>query len=485
MGAIPKPDGTVRPIHDGTHFVQVNNHIEIQDQLQYPGPHEAAGVIRETLDTRQACFCISADIEAAHRLVKVRERDHPLLACKANSSSKTLWVNKVGAFGISSAPFWWTRLFSIIGRMVSFLMLDSWCLQLVYVDDLHISVAGPEKFVWLWMILAAYEVLGTPFSYRKFKGGLSVEFVGFYLDYKEVTLGVITRRGEWLLNFIREMAQSKYTISMRRFAEFLGRLAFVARVVVWLKPFLSPLYSWSAVLDKGTVATAPKLVRLVLHFIGRQLERCEFRYTCRRPKKLLDERLRTDAKCEVGLVVLGGHEVSSGRWFSVDVRCSDMPCLFKSDGQCQWASGPAELLATLVGLKAFGYLDKKEGFDLVPVVLRAGTDNRANEALVSKASTTKWPLTLVNMQLAEHLLRSNLHLDLRWRPRDENTLADDLTNKKFENFCADKRVDVSLESVGVEFIQQLWQVRGEFLDKAAWEVRSDLSNKAAFEKSDW
>ena len=174
-------------------------------------------------------------------------------------------------------------------------MMNSWCLQFVYVDDLHISVAGVEKFQWLCMILAAYEVLGTPFSYRKFKGGLSVEFVGFYLDYREMTLGVIARRGEWLLNFIREMAQSKYVISMRRFAEFPGRMAFVARVVIWLKPFLSPLYSWSAALDKGTVATAPKLVRLVLHFIGRQLERCEFRYTCRRPKKLLDERFRTDA----------------------------------------------------------------------------------------------------------------------------------------------------------------------------------------------
>jgi len=155
LGAIPKPDGTVRPIHDGTHYVQVNNHIEIQDQLQYPGPHEAAGVMRETLESKQSCFCISADIESAHRLVKIRECDHPLLACKADSSSKTIWVNTVGTFGISSAPFWWTRLFGIVGRMVAFIMGNAWCLQLVYVDDLHVSVAGEEKFHWLWMILAA------------------------------------------------------------------------------------------------------------------------------------------------------------------------------------------------------------------------------------------------------------------------------------------------------------------------------------------
>ena len=292
-----------------------------------------------------------------------------------------------------------------------------------------------------------------------------------------MTLGIIARRGEWLLNFIREMAQSKYVISMRRFAEFLGRMAFVARVVIWLKPCLSPLYSWSAALDKGTVATAPKLVRLILHFIGRQLEHCEFRYTCRRPKKLLDERFRTDAKCEVGLVALGGHEIVSGRWFSVDVTRDDMPCLFKSDGQSQWASGPAELLATLMGLKAFGDLDKEDGYDSVPV--------GANESLISKASTTKWPLALANMQVAEHLLKNNLLLDLRWRPRDENTLADDLTNKKFGKFDAGRRVEVSLDDVGIDFIRRLWQERGDFLDRSAWEVRSDGASKAAFEKSDW
>ena len=33
MGAIKKPDGSVRPIHDGTHFVQVNNGIQFTDKL--------------------------------------------------------------------------------------------------------------------------------------------------------------------------------------------------------------------------------------------------------------------------------------------------------------------------------------------------------------------------------------------------------------------------------------------------------------------
>ena len=71
---------------------------------------------------------------------------------------------------------------------------------------------------------------------------------------------------------------------MRRFNEFVGRLGFVARVLVWLKPFMAPLYAWSSVLDRISVATAPRLVSLVLRFLSGQLRDCTFVHTCRGPK---------------------------------------------------------------------------------------------------------------------------------------------------------------------------------------------------------
>ena len=71
MAAIVKPDGGVRPLHDATHSVMVNHSIKYQDQLQCPRLAEVAPVVREALETKEACFCVSADIRAAHRLVKV------------------------------------------------------------------------------------------------------------------------------------------------------------------------------------------------------------------------------------------------------------------------------------------------------------------------------------------------------------------------------------------------------------------------------
>eukprot|EP00435_Cladocopium_sp_Y103_P046899 s1608_g13.t1 len=79
MAAITKPDGSVRPLHDATHSVMVNHEIVYQDQIMCPGPPEIASVVREARETGEAAFCVSADIKAAHRLVKI--------SCKADSSS--------------------------------------------------------------------------------------------------------------------------------------------------------------------------------------------------------------------------------------------------------------------------------------------------------------------------------------------------------------------------------------------------------------
>lgn len=105
MAAISKPDGGIRPLHDATHSVKVNNSIVYQDKIQCPGPAEVATVVRETAEMKEAPFVVSADIKSAHRLVKVRKEDWGLLACRSDSSSTTVWLNTVGTFGVSSAPY--------------------------------------------------------------------------------------------------------------------------------------------------------------------------------------------------------------------------------------------------------------------------------------------------------------------------------------------------------------------------------------------
>ena len=101
LGAIGKPDGGARPIHDATHGVQVNNAIRIESQQAVPGPADLSYVVEEPIRRGEVPFCVSADVTAAHRLSKVREQDWPYLACRADDSSPTIWVNTVGTFGVS------------------------------------------------------------------------------------------------------------------------------------------------------------------------------------------------------------------------------------------------------------------------------------------------------------------------------------------------------------------------------------------------
>ena len=108
---------------------------------------------------------------------------------------------------------------------------------------------------------------------------------------------------------------------------------------------------------------------------------------------------------------------------------ADTPYLLESIGATQWASGNTGWQLWL----PFWILEEKSRWSHVSVALLAGPDNRSNEAFLLKASAACWPLQLVNMQLSAKLMKLQvklllLRLLLRWRPRDENTLADALTN---------------------------------------------------------
>jgi hypothetical protein len=104
-----------------------------------------------------------------------------------------------------------------------------------------------------------------------FRGGFSVEFVGFQMKYDTKEVGVSLRRGDWLRDWIVAASERRYVVVTRDFAEFLGRLGFVAQLLVWMKPYLSPLYAWSAATISSTVAKLPDTVFLTLKYILAEL----------------------------------------------------------------------------------------------------------------------------------------------------------------------------------------------------------------------
>ena len=146
-------------------------------------------------------------------------------------------------------------------------MAQRWTLQIIYVDDLHVVVVGPDRFKTLWLLLAAYEVAGAPFNYAKFKGGHEAEFVGYFLSYFDHRAGISERRCRWVLDWIASVQRDRWLVLGRNLAEFVGRMTFVGRLVGWVRPFLAPLYAWKAFLNRGTTARAPEAVYLSLCYL--------------------------------------------------------------------------------------------------------------------------------------------------------------------------------------------------------------------------
>ena len=140
---------------------------------------------------------LKADVSKAHRRFKVRRRDWGYQACRL--AEDELWLNLVGTFGIGTASYYWARLFGTVGRLTLYLLYDCILWQLIYADDTAWAAAGPNKCREIVMSLFFMVLLGTPFSWKKCRGGLEYEWVGYWLDWGRFELGISELRAQWLI----------------------------------------------------------------------------------------------------------------------------------------------------------------------------------------------------------------------------------------------------------------------------------------------
>ena len=103
--------GKKRMIHDATHGVRVNHRIRCRDKIRVPGAREKKQLLREMMEARQVAYSVVGDIAKAHWRFKHRLEEHGYLGCQIDASeeipgdpeSHTVYVNKVGTFGVSCA----------------------------------------------------------------------------------------------------------------------------------------------------------------------------------------------------------------------------------------------------------------------------------------------------------------------------------------------------------------------------------------------
>ena len=384
------------------------------------------------------------DIAKAHRRYKHAAKEHGYLACQVDAkeeipgdpASQTVYVNRVGTFGLSCASYWWTRIAACGLRLTYHLLGPNFPLDLLlYADDLEAMGRGPRGRRGIPLSYLFLATLGYPFKWAKTRGGFRVEWLGMETEYPTYKLGLSLKRATWLVEWLRLLARTGKT-EAKAFAQ-----------------------GWSsAVQGKPGALTLPTMVRVLCGWLA---DRLESGGRLQQPEPLLDGEAPlsffTDAKAEAGRAWVGGLlelvDGCQGPWFSLEVVESWAPWAF-AKGDPGKTIAALELLATLIGIRL--WVPDGDAKKTSRVAIRGYTDNQSNESLLKKAMTTKFSSTLVLMELAEELSAKNCELQLQWIRRDLNQLADDLTNENFANFDPNFRIDLKGETLE-------WRVLGRLL----------------------
>ena len=461
--------GKKRVIHDGTHDIRVNHRIKCRDKLRMPGGKEKKYLLRMFRRARDVVFSVIGDFGKAHRRFKYLEEEHGFLGCVVKEEENMIYVNKVGAFGIGSTPYWWGRISGAMVRLCHAVLGPGVPLELLlYADDLEVMSVGKEGrkgAVECYVVLAA---MGAPFKWEKQRGGMETEWIGLMTNYGDYSFGLSPRRAGWLADWIDKLTKEK-VVSPREFIAGLGRLGFAATALQWEKPFLGPLYTWaSAVLGQRGKVILPWAVMLILNWIGGRLRTGggmekvseEKGYTPGHPVIYTDARASDDDACLGGFLAVS-DDLKQCPWFSVRVDTTLAPWLFAKGGSPKRVIASLELLATLLAVKIWA----APGDSMMTARLKAFTDNRGNSFALKRGMSTKFPLALLIIELAEEMRARDLRVDLEWLRRDNNTDADDLSNEDWKKFNEEKRVCIDTKEVKWIILEELMKKGKELYDE--------------------
>ena len=138
-----------------------------------------------------------------------------------------------------------------------------------------------------------------------------MEWLGYWLDYGRFRLGISEGRAQWLVKWITDTL-TRGSVLVSNLSAALGRLGFAAGVLEWDRPFLGPIYAWSATVPASAYLQLPVLIKLILEHFRHRLQYGNRTIECRLSSRPMGQLFMTDAKAEDDLVVLGVGRRSPG-----------------------------------------------------------------------------------------------------------------------------------------------------------------------------
>ena len=118
----------------------------------------------------------------------------------------------------------------------------------------------------VFALLFTATVLGVPLSWRKLRGGVTLDWIGYVLILSSYGVGVSERRAEWCVRWCRRMREG-HGINTTELEEGVGRLSFVAGILDYPRPWLSPLYSFLSTVPRDAIRVLPPYVCMAPRYL--------------------------------------------------------------------------------------------------------------------------------------------------------------------------------------------------------------------------
>ena len=394
--------------------------------------------------------------------------------------SEGVYLHTRGTFGIASAAYYWQRVAATVVRIAHKIGGRTLgLLHLLFADDGWLVAVGKQYWRPILFWLFVLELMEVPLSWEKVKGGTKVEWIGYVLDVDRFERGISEKKVKWVSEWIDTHVEAG-GVTGRSLRSALGRLVFVAGALHHVRPFLGPVFAWSSVMKGGVYGKMPDAVTLLLEYIKKQIKDMPM-VAARKVEQVVQEAFRIDAKAEGEKIVIGGwetggdNETAGARRFSITLDRKSAPWAYVK-GEPFRSIASLELIAVLVAVVLFckGKQNKKKR---AIIRMTAYTDNVANTYVLRKFMSSKFPLSVILLELAAQLHEAGLELDLGWIPRDQNIPADSLTNERFEGFDPGERINIKFEDMEWLVLNDLMNKASE-LDKEVKLAKTPKENKS-------
>ena len=88
------------------------------------------------------------------------------------------------------------------------------------------------------------------------------QWIGYQLDVENFSRGVSSKKVDWVVGWIQRKLQEGGATG-REMRSALGRFSFVAGALHHVRPFLGPLFAWTAMIAMGTYTQFPDAVKIL------------------------------------------------------------------------------------------------------------------------------------------------------------------------------------------------------------------------------